>query len=137
MPCSHPQSASAKQKIRTLFQHAIVAETLDIAQIESLVSPEYRQTVDGITLDYPQFIDHLRAQRETIRRMSVTFLTLIAEGNRVCSHHQITVEKKNGARAVAQVIALFTLRAGKIIACNELTHLLSGAPEDRDLGSRR
>ena len=35
----------------------------------------------------------------------------------------------------AHVIAEFRLRDGKIVSCDELTHLLSGGERDRDLGS--
>ncbi|SQI32658.1 Uncharacterised protein [Serratia plymuthica] len=46
------------------------------------------------------------------------------------------MEKRDGGRSLVKVLAHFTVRDGKICACDELTQLLEGEHGDRDLGSR-
>jgi hypothetical protein len=50
--------------------------------------------------------------------------------------HLVDAEKTNGDTIRAKVIAFYTVRDGKIVHVDELTHLLHGADEDRDMGSR-
>ena len=52
------------------------------------------------------------------------------------THHHVKVDKKSGQRSEIAVMARFTLASGRILRCDELTHLLVGEREDRDLGSR-
>jgi len=58
------------------------------------------------------------------------------QGDSVLTHHRVRVEKRDGARSLIKVLAHFTVRDGKICACDELTQLLEGEYDDRDLGSR-
>lgn len=44
--------------------------------------------------------------------------------------------KRDGNEAPAQVNAIFQIKDGKIIECDELIFLINGTAADRDLGSR-
>ena len=110
-----------------LHQPAVIAE---------FFADDYRQTVDGKSLDYQQFVSHMALLKQITRRMTLRVQALAAQGNSVLSHHRVEVEKCDGARSEIQVMAHFTLCDGKIIACDELTRQLSGEHADRDLGGR-
>ena len=45
-------------------------------------------------------------------------------------------DKYSGGKVKAKVIALFVIKDNKIVLCDELTHVIAGSSEDRDLGSR-
>ncbi|HXW26308.1 MAG TPA: nuclear transport factor 2 family protein, partial [Xanthobacteraceae bacterium] len=62
--------------------------------------------------------------------------TLIVDGDTIADIHVVEAEKTNGDSIRTKVIAFFTVRGGKIVRVDELTHLLHGADEDRDMGSR-
>jgi hypothetical protein len=49
----------------------------------------------------------------------------------------VAVEKSSGDKSEFEVFARFTLAAGKIIRCEELTRMVSGTADDRDPGSRK
>ncbi len=106
------------------------------SRIAEYFSPDYQQFVDGKTLDYDQFVQHMALLKKLTRRMNIRFLAVVAEGNSVFTHHQVAIEKNNGACSETMVMAHFTLCGGKILRCDELTYQVSGQSEDKDLGSR-
>ena len=74
-------------------------------------------------------------KRQT-RRMTLSVIAAAEQGEAVLTHHLVEVEKRDGTCSRVRVLAHFTVREGRICACEELTELLAGAPGDRDLGSR-
>ncbi|ADU72646.1 nuclear transport factor 2 family protein [Pantoea sp. At-9b] len=108
----------------------------DEVKIASYFSPAYQQYVDGKHMDYRDFIKHMAVLKTLTHQMQVTMLSIVSEGNRVCTHHRVKVEKHNGARSEVEVMAHFTLAADRIVRCDELTRQISGDKRDHDLGSR-
>ncbi|CAI0865660.1 nuclear transport factor 2 family protein [Serratia ficaria] len=106
------------------------------ALIAEFFSADYRQRVDGHTLDYAQFVRHMALLKQQTRSMALEVIAAAAQGDAVLTHHRVRVEKRDGTRSLVRVLAHFTVRDGRIRACDELTELLEGAHGDRDLGSR-
>jgi limonene-1,2-epoxide hydrolase len=92
--------------------------------------------VDGKALDYAQFMQHMALLKQLTRSMALEIIAVAGQGEAVLTHHQVRVEKRDGGRSLVKVLAHFTVRDGKICACDELTQLLEGEHGDRDLGSR-
>lgn len=130
---------SAKEVILALFRDVVQAPVLDMQAVERYVSPRYVQHVDGVTLDYAGFVAHMQKQKKAIAAMSVAFVALVQDpdGHVVFSHHVVEARKKDGGLVRVKVLAQFTVADGRLVGCDELTQLLSGAHEDRDLGSRK
>lgn len=105
--------------------------------IANLFSRHYHQTVDGHTLDYPQFIQHMALLKQITCSMQLQILAIAAAGENVFTHHWVNIEKRDGSQSQIRVLAHFTVRDGQIQSCVELTQLLAGEHQDRDLGSRR
>lgn len=123
-----------KKKIKDLF-HDIYAEG-DFKQIvRENFSEDYVQHVDGKTLGLEEFIQHIEAQKKIVDKVEFYFEHLVQEGNKLFSIHIVTVDKKDGSMMKGKVIALFEFFKDKIILCDELTRLVEGCEEDRDLGS--
>lgn len=101
------------------------------------ISKDYVQCVDGEILKYNGFLDHMKALKKSVKSITIVFHDIITEGNKVVTRHTAYVVKKNNKEAEVQVIAIFEVKDGKIISCNELTHMQKGETADRDLGSRR
>ena len=100
------------------------------------ISPNYVQHVDGKTLDYEQFIKHRLVQNKVVKTITVNFQHIVAEGDKIFTIHVADVEKKDGSKVKIKVIAMFIIKDAKLVACDELTHVLEGSKEDEDLGSR-
>lgn len=122
--------------VRRLFADVIEEGHIDDASVDRYMAPDYRQRVDGKTLDLPAFKQHLARQRDVVASMSVNFRAMAGDDDIVFSHHDVDVIMHNGDTLRIQVLAQFTVAEGKIIACDELTHLLQGPASEKDLGSR-
>lgn len=118
------------------LQRVVASSQHQPALIAELFSEDYRQQVDGKVLDYAQFIQHMALLKQLTRSMTLDIIAVAGQGEAVLTHHQVRVEKRDGGRSLVKVLAHFTVRDGKICACDELTQLLEGEHGDRDLGSR-
>lgn len=119
-----------------MFRDVLESASFDGQALPRYFSPKYVERVDGKTLDYAGFIDHVRELKRSVTNLRVTFEHMVAEGNKVMEIHRVEAEKTTGGKIAARLITLWVIEDGKIVLCDELTHLEQGAPEDRDLGSR-
>ncbi|WP_148875764.1 nuclear transport factor 2 family protein [Serratia marcescens] len=105
-------------------------------QLAARFSASYRQQVDGNVLNFEQFEQHMALLKRQTRSMTLKVIAAAAKDEAVLTHHLVEVTKRDGTCSRVRVLAHFTVREGRICACDELTELLAGAPGDRDLGSR-
>ena len=129
-------SLELKKLIQKIFK-----ETVENIQATELLytqyfSKEYTQCVDGVSLNYEAFVAHMKMQKEALKSLKIVFHEMIAEGGKVATFNTVYATRKDAKKVEVQVIALFELRDGKVISCNELTRLVKGEESDRDIGSR-
>jgi ketosteroid isomerase-like protein len=125
-----------KDLLKEMFQNVFANTDFDEAVIRRYFSTDYKQSVDGKELTFDEFLRHIRVLKEAVKTMTVRFKTIIQEDDVMFSNHVVTGETKEGRAAEVQVIAEFRFRDGKIVLCDELTHMITGDQRDRDLGSR-
>ena len=101
-----------------------------------LLTPDYIQYVDGKQLDYAGFLAHGAALQASLSSGSVTFEHVVTDGASAATVHIADVVKVNGDRVRLKVIAYYQFRGNRISMIDELTHLLEGTEQDRNLGSR-
>jgi ketosteroid isomerase-like protein len=138
-PKENTMAELSRDEARALIEGALASllnPREDVADLSRYFAPDYIQDVDGKRLDYAGFIDHARALKTHLRGGRVTIETLLVDGDTIADIHVIEAENTNGGSIRTKVIAFFTVRDGKIVRVDELTHLLHGAEEDRDMGSR-
>lgn len=123
--------------LRKAFKAIFESDNVDEAIIAHYFSPDYIQWVDGHELDYSGFINHLKAQKMRVARVNIDFKSLVAEGNKVASIHLIDAMTRDGHPVIGKVVAQFTFKEGKILACEELTFIQHAREEDKNLGSVR
>ena len=131
-----PDEEDNKAFIQRMFRDVIEQDGFDEQTVSRYFSPKYVQRVDGKTLDFHGFSDHLRALKGALTNVRVTFEQMVAEGNKVMEIHRVDADKRAGGQIATKVIALFVIEDGKVVLCDELTHLEEGAVTDKDLGSR-
>jgi hypothetical protein len=121
--------------IKKVFEDVIENMEADEAIISKYFSPAYIQYVDGHTLNYLDFVEHMKKQKNLVHSAKVTIDRCLIENERICTVHRVDLIKKNGEHIAAKVIAYFELKNGKIVLCDELTKILKGNKEDHDIGS--
>ena len=114
-----------------LFNRDADRETLD-----RYISEGYSAWSDGRVIGREQFEAHVFAIRKEIQSMEVAFEDVVTADDRIAAAMTFTLHRGDGRTSQMRVHAFYTIRDGKIQRLSELTHLLSGAEEDRDLASR-
>lgn len=89
---------SGKAIIRNLFRDVLESSEVEISVIEKYIDPAYIQKVDGVTLDYHGFIEHMKKQKQVIDAMSVTFISMVEESDTVFTNHIVVAKKKRWRR---------------------------------------
>lgn len=118
--------------------HAIVCSPEhDEAKIREFFSPQYQQSVDGKSLDFNGFVEHMAKLKQLTESIEVTMLAIAGQHQNVLTHHRVAVSKREGGRSQVEVLAHFTMQDGLIVRCEELTRLIQGAAEDHSLGHIR
>ena len=130
------EEKSNKVLIRRMFRDVIERDKFDEQEVARYFGRSYQQKVDGKTLDFAGLVDHLRELKRTVTDLRVSFEQMVAEGNKVMDIHRVEADKRAGGKVTARVMSLWVIEDGKIVLCDELTHMEQGASEDRDLGSR-
>jgi hypothetical protein len=98
----------------------------DVEALSRFFSESCVQDVDGVRMDYPQFLEHAREIKRSIRSARVTFDALIVEGSTIADIHTVEMERTNGTRTRLKVIAFNTVLHGRIVNVDELTRLMDG-----------
>lgn len=122
----------------------LVAESFEVLldadksvdDVRSFFAKNYTQWVDGKSLDYDGFFQHVAALKEVIASAYVEFIEFMVEGDTAADIHDVFVTKKNGEMLHVRVIAFFTFENNQITSVREMTYLLKGNESDHDLGSR-
>jgi SnoaL-like domain len=133
------ESALTESEVHDLLRRMFAAFTDPTTKPEvyaGLLTPDYIQRVDGKELDYAGFLSHSEALQASLASSSVTFEHLVTDGISAATVHIAQAVKTNGDRIRIKVIAYYQFRGNRISLVDELTHLLEGAEQDRDLGSR-
>lgn len=124
-----------KNFIEQVFKEVIEDLNANEEVISRYFSPSYIQHVDGHTLNYKEFVQHMMVQKTLLDSVKVTIERSVFEDGKFCTVHRVDAIKKNGTRISIQVIAYFEVENNKIVLCDELTYLLKGASEDANIGS--
>ncbi len=128
-------SEQARHNIESAMQSLLDPDS-DIAALRDFFTEDYVQWVDGVELDMAGFMQHAQQLKSTLLKGEFHILKLMVSGDSAADIHDVIAFKKDGQKVHARVIAFFHFRAGKIYAVEEMTHLLQGSAEDKDLGSR-
>lgn len=125
-----------KELITTVFQKILENPEFDEKLIGMYFSKDYIQHVDGKTLDYTGFVQHMKALKNAVSQLQITIRSMASEEDVVFTNHVAKIYKKDGKQGEGEVIAEFRIKDQQIIYCNELTRIIKGSEEDSDIGSR-
>jgi len=121
--------------VKEMLQCVIESKAYDERLIQQYFSPAYEQFVDHAKLDFEGFKQHIKKLKQLIETVEVQILSTAVQDNIVFTKHLVHSVLKDGSQHIHKVLAEFTFAEGKIIRCEELTCLLSGSEDAKDLGS--
>ena len=109
------------------------------AKIPKYFDRDYVQHVDGKTIGYDEFVEHMKVVHGKIQDVSVRWKELHAyafanDGKRethIFSHHVVSYkDRASGAEGSAEVCGLFKCGTDLIFECNEMTTVTHGSLQD-------
>jgi hypothetical protein len=101
-------------------------------------SPQYRQRTDGAWSNRVEFAEHIGHLRSVVSSIEVSVLDELFEGTAYAERHTVDVTKNDGSKVVQEVYVFGEFAPdGRFLRIEEVTLMLTGAEEDRGLGSAR
>lgn len=103
--------------------------------IDQHFAPDYRQRTNGVWSDRDSFTQHMTRLRSLIRGGHMEVHDELRDGPRYADRHTVTLTRHDGSVSVTEVF-LFAEMApdGRFRRVEETTVLVSGHPDDGDLG---
>jgi len=129
--------------LRHIFT-AVVCDTSpnSIAVVEKYFAENFVQHVDGKTLTYDDFVQHMKAQKSKIEpSVTITWHELHASKHdsvvHIISHHSVSATMKSDSSPIeGSVVMLAKINEeGKIFQVNEHSHISKGSVAAQDIGS--
>lgn len=74
--------------------------------------------------------------KKSLKYLKVNIKSIAQDNDVIFINHLIHGETKDKKMFSVEVIAEFRIKDEKIYYCNELTHMIEGDDENKDLGSR-
>lgn len=118
-----PQTARAflERVYREVFSPDVTPEIVARYYTEDAV-----QIIDGQPVDMPAFLTRLEGLRQLSGSATFAFTDVLTDGARIAETHLVRIENPDGSLLYLKVIALHTLRDGRICGLDELTRALDG-----------
>ncbi len=138
---TNASNTDSYSKMKLFVENALhdTIESMDVEEetYAKYFSENYVQYVDGKTLNYNDFVAHMKAQKKSLKSAKVTIKHLVIKDDKIATVHIVDAVKKDGSIVKMQINAFFQVKNNQFILCDELTHLIKGEEGDRDLGSRK
>lgn len=114
-----------KELLRRVFTEVIASPTYNEALIDRYFDPAYQQTIDGNRLNLADFKKHVKLQKTAVQNCRIDFIHMLAEGDMVSSVHKVSAQRSDGSTIIVKAMAIFQARNGRLLSCDELTHVLA------------
>ncbi len=106
-------------------------EPVEVA-VDRLVTPEFTDTIDGVTLGHPAFVEHVRTMRATVATGRVVPLEGVREGRSFAHRHLVDLHRTDGSQQRLLVLMFGTTAPdGRIERLDELTLDVTSDATDR------
>lgn len=129
-------SEQAKQFVKNAVVYAL--ENMDPnMDYSKYVSKDFINPIDGETFNYDQWVTHQKHIKELVKSMKPTFDLMIAEGDYVATIFHVHLIKKDGSELNVKDMAFFKIKNHKIVYVEELTRLINGSEQDKNIGSTK
>jgi len=121
--------------VKEMFKDVIENPVFDEKIVAQYFSRSYIQTVDNRKLDYTDFVNHIKKLKEKVSVQKVQFLNTAENGTSVFTKHIVKSVLRDNSNITHKVLAEFVIEDGKIETCDELTIMLEGSENEKNLGS--
>jgi hypothetical protein len=119
--------------LKEALQYGFNMKTQDYTKY---ISTSYIEHIDGKVFNFQQWLHHMSGIKDLMKSYTLTFDEIIAEGDQLAASYVVHATKKDGSKLDIRIIAIFKIKDGKMVYCDELTHVINGAATDKQIGSQ-
>jgi len=122
--------------ISQMYNDIIV--NFDFDKVADYFHNDYYQVTDGKKINIAEFKNHLTTLKATVDKITVSpfYDSLYDEELQTLTlRYTVDVTKKSGTRGLIELIAIFEIKNGKIVRCNEISNALHNVDEFKELAS--
>jgi hypothetical protein len=124
----------SRQWIQQALHYGFAMDTTDYSKY---MSNQYIEHIDGQTFNYQQWLHHMLGLKNMMKSYRLSFNEIVAEGDQIATSYVVHATKKDGTKLDIRIIAIFKIQNGKMIYCDELTHLLNGPDSEKNLSDKQ
>ncbi|KAJ4128911.1 hypothetical protein NW768_007434 [Fusarium equiseti] len=130
---------SSRETLERGLESVLVGDpTTTRSDLEKFFTPNYTSLVDGKSVNFEEFVQHMEHLRKITTAISVKSTHYLCDGNQLAERHIATVEFENKPTAKFEVFLIATVNEdGRIEHLVETLRQFEGLEEDKDLGSAR
>jgi hypothetical protein len=127
-----PDTSIATALDALIFQRSSPVEQV----VSTYFSDDYVQRTDGVESDRPAFVAHIEHLRTLLQSGTIVVHEELQDGTVYADRHTVRARKFDGSSVASEVYLFAELAAdGRFARVHETTLLISGAEEDRGLGT--
>lgn len=130
------QSMTPAQMHRWIQQALHYGFDMNTKDYTKYMSVNYIEHIDGKTFNFKQWLHHMNGLKNLMKSYELTFDQIVVEGDQIATNYVVHATKKDGSKLNIRIIAIFKIKDEKMLTCDELTHVINGAPKDKEIGSR-
>lgn len=106
------------------------------ASVARYFSENYVQVTDGVSIRYPEFLEHVRHLMRVVKRIDIQVLDALRDGDQIADRHIVKIVRNDGANSTIEVYLFGELdRDGRCVSVTETTRVVEGAESSKTLGS--
>ncbi|RFN54361.1 hypothetical protein FIE12Z_1487 [Fusarium flagelliforme] len=130
---------SSRETLERGLESVLVGDpTTTRSDLEKFFTPNYTSIVDGKSVNFEEFVQHMEHLRKITTAISVQSTHYLRDGNQLAERHIATVEFANKPTARFEVFLFARVNEdGRIENLVETLRQFEGLEEDKDLGSAR
>lgn len=105
------------------------------AEVEAFFHHDYIQWINGITMNRPEYIDHVISQKRNMVIKNIEYAQFIEKEDVLFAIYYPKGQTHEGENIEAEVIAYFQFKEGKILKIHGQVRLIKGEFSDVDMES--
>lgn len=130
------QTMTPEQSRQWIQQALHYGFAMDTSDYSKYMSNQYIEHIDGQIFNYQQWLHHMLDLKGMMKSYQLSFDEIVAEGDQIATSYVVHATKKDGTKLDIRIIAIFKIQNGKMIYCDELTHLLNGPASEKNLSDQ-
>jgi len=127
--------AELRQALDKIYREVFTSPEQDIERVaRKYFSDSYVQITDGVSICYPEFLEHIRHLKSIAKRIDVQVVDALRDGDKIADRHIVKIVRNDDDTSSIEVYLFGELASdGRLISVTETTRVIEGAESSKTL----